>query len=33
MPYIGPGRNNDDRAMVLDIVAQSISVTLDCNRN
>ena len=32
VPYIGPGRNNDDRAMVLAIVAQSISVTLDCSR-
>jgi hypothetical protein len=33
VPYIGPGRNNDDRAMVLEVVSQSISVTLDCNRN
>lgn len=32
VPYIGPGRNGDDRALILDIVAQSVSVTLDCSR-
>jgi hypothetical protein len=34
VPYIGPGRNGfgGDRALVLDVVSQSISVTLDCNR-
>ncbi|OBA88492.1 hypothetical protein A5662_25195 [Mycobacteriaceae bacterium 1482268.1] len=31
VPYIGPG-NNGDRALVLQVVSQSISVTLDCNR-
>jgi hypothetical protein len=35
VPYIGPGRNGfgGDRALVLDVVSQSISVTLDCNRH
>ncbi len=32
VPYIGPGNNGRDRALVLDVVSQSISVTLDCNR-
>jgi hypothetical protein len=34
VPYIGPGRNGfgGDRALVLETVSQSISVTLDCNR-
>ena len=32
VPYIGPGRNNDDRALVLAVIAQSISITLDCSR-
>ena len=32
VPYVGPGDNDDDRALVLDVVSQSISVTLDCNR-
>ncbi len=32
VPYIGPGNNGDRRALVLDVVAQSVSVTLDCNR-
>jgi hypothetical protein len=34
VPYIGPGRGGfgGDRALVLDVVSQSISVTLDCNR-
>ena len=32
VPYIGPGNNGNDRALVLDVVSQSISVTLDCNR-
>lgn len=32
VPYNGPGRNGDDRALVLDIIAQSVSVTLDCSR-
>jgi hypothetical protein len=31
VPYIGPGNNGRDRALVLDVVSQSISVTLDCN--
>lgn len=31
VPYIGPGGNND-RALVLQVVSQSISVTLDCTR-
>ena len=29
----GRGNNGDDRALVLDVVSQSISVTLDCNRH
>jgi len=33
VPYIGPGGNNHDRALVLDVVSQSISVTLDCTRH
>lgn len=33
VPYIGPGFNRDDRALVLDVVSQSISVTLDCNKH
>lgn len=32
VPYIGPGNNGRDRALVLDVVSQTISVTLDCNR-
>jgi hypothetical protein len=34
VPYLGPGRNGfgGDRALVLETVSQSISVTLDCNR-
>jgi len=36
VPYIGPGRDafggDRDRALVLQTVSQSISVTLDCNR-
>jgi hypothetical protein len=34
VPYIGPGNRgvNGDRALVLETVSQSISVTLDCNR-
>jgi hypothetical protein len=34
VPYIGPGRGafGGDRALVLETVSQSISVTLDCNR-
>jgi hypothetical protein len=31
VPYIGPGNNGRDRALVLQVVSQSISVTLDCN--
>jgi hypothetical protein len=31
VPYIGPGAR-DDRVLVLDVVSQSISVTLDCSR-
>ena len=35
VPYIGPGRGafGGDRALVLQTVSQSISVTLDCNRH
>ena len=33
VPYIGPGRNNGDRALVLEVMSQSISVTLDCSRH
>lgn len=33
VPYLGPGNNGRDRALVLDVVSQSISVTLDCNRH
>ncbi len=35
VPYIGPGRKGfgGDRALVLDVVSQSISVTLDCTRH
>jgi hypothetical protein len=34
VPYIGPGNRGSDgeRALVLETVSQSISVTLDCNR-
>lgn len=32
VPYIGPGDNGNDRALVLQVVSQSISVSLDCNR-
>ena len=34
VPYIGPGNrgSNGERALVLETVSQSISVTLDCNR-
>lgn len=31
VPYIGPG-NNGDNALVLAVISQSISVTLDCSR-
>ncbi|MGH3677524.1 MAG: hypothetical protein ACRDU5_17660 [Mycobacterium sp.] len=31
VPYVGPGSNGDS-ALVLQVVSQSISVTLDCNR-
>ncbi len=35
VPYIGPGRNGfgGDRALVLETISQSISVTLDCSRH
>jgi hypothetical protein len=33
VPYTGPGRGHNDRALVLDVVSQSISVTLDCSRH
>ena len=35
VPYIGPGNrgSSGDRALVLETVSQSISVTLDCNRH
>ena len=33
VPYIGPGNNGDRRALVLDVVSQSVSVTLDCKRH
>jgi hypothetical protein len=32
VPYLGPGRRNGDRSLVLEVVSQSISVTLDCTR-
>ena len=32
VPYVGPGNNGNDRALVLQVMSQSISVTLDCNR-
>lgn len=34
VPYIGPGNRGPagERALVLETVSQSISVTLDCNR-
>ena len=32
VPYIGPGRNDGDNALVLQVVSQSISVSLDCTR-
>jgi hypothetical protein len=34
VPYIGPGNNGfgGDRALVLETISQSISVTLACNR-
>jgi hypothetical protein len=31
VPYVGPGRDGDN-ALVLRVIAQSISVTLDCSR-
>lgn len=31
VPYVGPGRDGDN-ALVLQVIAQSISVTLDCSR-
>ena len=31
VPYTGPGRDGDN-ALVLAVIAQSISVTLDCSR-
>jgi hypothetical protein len=31
VPYVGPGQDGD-RALVLQVIAQSISVTLDCSR-
>jgi hypothetical protein len=31
VPYTGPGRNGDN-ALILAVIAQSISVTLDCSR-
>jgi hypothetical protein len=32
VPYIGPGNNGNDRALVLQVLSQSISVSLDCSR-
>ena len=33
VPYIGPGRGDRDRTILIpEVVSQSISVTLDCNR-
>jgi hypothetical protein len=32
VPYVGPGDHNGDRSLVLQVMSQSISVTLDCNR-
>jgi len=31
VPYVGPG-NNGENPLVLQVVSQSISVTLDCSR-
>jgi hypothetical protein len=31
VPYVGPGQDGD-RALVLQVMAQSISVTLNCQR-
>jgi len=31
VPYTGPGRNGDN-ALILAVIAQSISITLDCSR-
>ncbi|OBK79501.1 hypothetical protein [Mycobacterium sp. 1274761.0] len=31
VPYVGPGNAGHDRPLVLQVVSQSISVTLDCN--
>jgi hypothetical protein len=31
VPYTGPGRDRDN-ALILAVIAQSISVTLDCSR-
>jgi hypothetical protein len=31
VPYTGPGRDGDN-FLILDVVSQSISVTLDCSR-
>ena len=31
VPYTGPGRDGDN-FLILDIISQSISVTLDCSR-
>ena len=31
VPYVGPGQDGD-RALVLQVMAQSISVTLNCSR-
>lgn len=32
VPYIGPGRDNGDRSLVLKVLSRTISVTLDCSR-
>ncbi len=33
VPYVGPGGNNGDRPLVLQVMSQTISVTLDCSRH
>ena len=33
VPYLGPGRDDGDRSLVLQVMSQSISVTLDCSRH
>ncbi|MGV0745008.1 hypothetical protein [Mycolicibacterium sp. XJ870] len=32
VPYTGPGRNGDDRALVEVVTSQTVSVSLNCQR-